>query len=182
MSPGRNTRACAARRRLSEEDGRKGTEDRDSIPLNSAEDVVPKDNDDSGNIAFRITNDKFQEPICMEGIPELLKQHMHAVAPVLQGRHGVYDEQFFGTVVGLCSRGILVDQVLQKTGVIDIEIREKWKHPPGDKYRFPMALSTDNAQAAQFLEHYQQVYGGRPCNNSFSLRFLRVLCHVHTQG
>lgn len=174
MSPGLNTRACAARRRRSYvEDERMVTEDRDSIPPNLVEDVVP-DDDDGANIAVGVPSDEFQEPIPMEGIPELLKQYMCAVSPVLQGRHGVYDEQFFGTIVGLCSRGILVDQVLQKTGVTDIEIQEKWKQQAGDKYRFPMALSTDSTQAAQFLEHYQQVYGGQPCNDSFSLRFLRA--------
>lgn len=109
----------------------------------------------------------------MEGIPEELKARMVAVAPVLQGRHGVYDERFFTVIAGLSATGVQVDQVLQETPVTDSEITQKWR-TRADPYRFPINLCADNEQVAQFYAHYRVVYGGQPPNDAFSLRFLRA--------
>jgi len=98
---------------------------------------------------------------------------MVVVAPMLQGRHGVYDARFFTVVVGLCPRGIQVDHIIEQTPVIDEEIFMKWK-TCSDQYRFPVSLCVDNEQVSQFLEQHKLVYGGHPDNDSFSLRFLRA--------
>lgn len=120
-----------------------------------------------------IGSDEFQEPIMLDGISEDLQQRMYAVAPMLKGREGVYDERFFTLVCGLCNHGVEVDQVQTVAAVSDAEILTKWS-PSSDKYRFAIDNCVDQDQAAQFCEHYRLVYGGHPTNSSFSMRFLRA--------
>lgn len=164
MSPRQPSRACVANRKNLRDRG--ASPECEMKPAHLVEDYQSPGG--GGGI-----DDEFQDPIPLDGIPEDLKERMVAVAPVLQGRHGVYDARFFTVVAGLCPRGTCVDQVLQQTQVTDAEIFEKWK-TRSDPYRFPISLCVDNEQAKQFSEHYSCVYGGSPCNEQFSLRFLRA--------
>src|SRR5579875_1820929 len=98
---------------------------------------------------------------------------MVVVAPVLQGRHGVYDARFFTLVVGLCPHGIPVDQVGSLTQVCDTEIFQKWKTRTSEP-RYPISLCVDKEQAKQFQDHHRLMYGGSIDNDQFSLKFLRA--------
>lgn len=115
---------------------------------------------------------QLEEPMALDGIPEAIQQRMYAAAPVLRGRLGAYTKEFFADVVGLCGEGVTLNQVLQTMPVIDEEILAVWK--PG-KYpcRFEIVNCTDRNLAEKFVEHHLRVYGQRPNNLYFSLRFLR---------
>lgn len=115
---------------------------------------------------------EFWEPIPLDGVPKLLRAKMYEVAPMLRGRNAVYSEDFFHKVVGLCNLGCEVDKAIVETPVTAEEVAAKWKPASRDKHRFPIANCLDPEQAALFTEHFSRVYGGRPDNEAFSMKFL----------
>lgn len=116
----------------------------------------------------------FVKPIPLDGIPADLQEKMFVVAPVLGGAEAEYTAEFFAEVVGLDGDGVPFDKVMVDSPLTYQEIFQSWQPAPRDKYRFPLANCTNSEMRDQFALHYMRVYGSRPDNKSFSLKFLRA--------
>jgi hypothetical protein len=115
--------------------------------------------------------DPFQEPILLAHIPTSLRASLSSVALFLDGHYGVYDGEFFHSVVGLSNSGLLVAQVGK---AYDADILRQWVPHSRHKHRLLVANCSDPAMATEFVDHFCAVYGGPPDNASFSMKFLRV--------
>lgn len=122
------------------------------------------------------TDVEFVKLLALDGIPEDLRKRMFAVAPMLRGRVGTYKKEFFVNVVGLCGKGYTLDELQRRAVVTDAEIFAVWSRGRL-KNRFEIAKCTDPKLAQRFTKHHFSVYGTRPVNRYFSMRFLRG-CHA----
>jgi hypothetical protein len=113
----------------------------------------------------------FMETISLEGIPQDLAAMMLDECPMLQGCRAMYPAKFFRSVVGLCDQGTPVGKVLKETPVTVKEVLKIWK--VGTKAnRYPIDKCQNSEQLLLFCDQYAKVYGGKPNNRAFSMRFL----------
>lgn len=132
--------------------------------------------------AFEVGNSEFDLPIDLTGIPDPLRDRMLAAAPALLGREAEYDDTFFRDKVGLCDEGPLVDDVpKQYPEVLESAIKEIWK-VGSQPNRYEIANCTDKEQARLFSQHNYRVYGHRPDNAYFAMRFLKAAFATFVYG
>ena len=121
-----------------------------------------------------VGNSEFDVPFDFTGIPKALCEMLLAAVPVLQGRDAEYDDTFFHKKVGLCNRGPTVYEVLKVyPEILDDDIKHIWwteAHPN----HYEIAKCTDKEQAQLFSQHNYRVYGNRPDNAYFAMRFLKA--------
>lgn len=121
-----------------------------------------------------ISMGEFDEPFHLVDIQNDLRERIVAAAPMLLGRDAHYGREFFTTRVGLCAEGPLVKQVSKVYPFItDKEVTDVWK-PSSQPHRYELARCTDPTQLKTFGQQYFKVYGNKPDNAYYSLRFLKA--------
>lgn len=124
--------------------------------------------------AYEVGNSEFDAPFDLKVIPEALRDRMVAAAPMLLGRDAEYDDKFFHEKVGLCDRGPTVDEVPKVyPEILEFDIKKVWR-PGGQPNWYEIANCTDKDQARIFSQHNYQVYGNRPDNAYFAMRYLKA--------
>lgn len=133
-------------------------------------------------LAYEIGNSEWDAPFELRGIPVGLQSSMVAVAPALAGREAEYKDEFFTNHVGLCDRGALVDDVGKVyPQVLEGDIKEIWR-PGMQQNRYELVNCTSKIQARQFSKLCYEVYGHRPDNAYFAMRFLKAATATFVHG
>ena len=134
--------------------------------------VALSDGEESSDRVF--STEEFSDPFDLANFEEGLRQRMVVAAPMLMGRDAEYGSDFFTGVVGLCDKGPHLKDVAKCYHFItDEEIAAVWKTGVS-KGRYEFARCEDDGQLKTFGQQYFKVYGNRPHNNYFCLRFLRA--------
>lgn len=138
----------------------------------SDDNTVPRSDEECSSERVFCT-EEFSDPFDLSNIEDGVRQQMLLAAPMLMGRDAEYGSQFFTGVVGLCDKGPLLKDVSKSYNFItDDEIAMVWKTGV-QKGRYEFSKCEDDDQLKTFGQHYFKVYGNRPHNNYFCLRFLR---------
>lgn len=117
---------------------------------------------------------EFDDPVDLTGIQADTAARMVAAAPMLLGRAAMYDDNFFKLHVGLCDEGpLLVDVPKVYPHITDNAIKAVWR-VGSQPNRYEIVNCTSAEQIQQFRKQYYKVYGNRPDNGYFSLRFLKA--------
>ena len=125
---------------------------------------------------------EFDSPFDLAGIPDALQDRLVAAAPVLRGRFAEYDHVFFRDVVGLCDQGPMVDDVCKAyPQITEAAVKQVWR-VGAQPNRFEVANCTDKEQAQKFLQFNYKVYGNRPDNFYFAMRFLKAAFATFVHG
>jgi hypothetical protein len=130
--------------------------------------------DGEGGTDRVFSTEEFGDPINLNDIEEGLRQRLIVAAPMLMGRDAVYGSDFFTDVVGLCDQGpVLRDVSKVYSFITDEEVTSVWKEGVS-KGRYDFSRCQDEDQLKMFGQQYFKVYGNRPHNNYFCLRFLKA--------
>lgn len=132
--------------------------------------------------AYDWASSEFDAPFDLTGIPDAVQDKLLAAAPVLRGRNAVYEHSFFRDVVGLCDRGPLVDDVGKAyPQITEASVKQVWRIG-AQPNRFEVAKCADRDQAHLFLQFNYKVYGNRPDNFYFAMRFLKAAFATFVHG
>ena len=125
---------------------------------------------------------EFDSPFDLAGIPDAVQERLVAAAPVLRGRFAEYDHVFFRDIVGLCDQGPMVDDVSKVyPQITEAAVKQVWR-VGAQPNRFEVANCTDKEQAQMFLQFNYKVYGNRPDNFYFAMRFLKAALATFVHG
>ena len=140
----------------------------------ASDDTTVVRSDGEGSVDKVFSTEEFSDPIDLADFEEDLRERMLVAAPMLMGRDAEYGSDFFTRVVGLCDKGPHLKDVAKCYGFIsDDEIGAVWKTGMS-KGRYEFSRCEDDRQLKMFGQQYFKVYGNRPHNNYFCLRFLRA--------
>ena len=118
--------------------------------------------------------EEFDQPFDLGDIQGDIREKMIVAAPMLMGRYAGYGREFFTDVVGLCDQGPLIRNVAKVYSFIrDEEISAVWKEG-ATKGRYELARCEDPELLKKFRHHFFKVYGNKPDNTYFPLRFLKA--------
>ena len=138
--------------------------------------------DGEGSTDKVFNTEEFSDPFDLADFEEGLRERMVVAAPMLMGRDAEYGSDFFTKVVGLCDKGPnLKDVVKCYSFISDEEIGAVWKTGV-QKGRYEFSRCEDDGQLKAFGQQYFKVYGNRPHNNYFCLRFLRACFATFVYG
>jgi hypothetical protein len=113
------------------------------------------------------------QPICVRGIPPHVAARMVEAAPFLVGStHAVYDAQFFHKQLGLCCRGLLVEEISTKECPDHLWASTWPLHEDGQTARARILGCRNVALKVEFLKLYKKVYGQKPDNGCFMQKFV----------
>ena len=118
--------------------------------------------------------EEFDQPFDLGDIQGDTREKMLLVAPMLLGQYAEYGKDFFVNVVGLCDQGPRIRDVAKVYPFIrDEEIGAVWKEG-ATKGRYELARCEDLELLKKFRHHFFKVYGNKPDNTYFPLRFLKA--------
>ena len=152
----------------------------DVLDVSDDNTVTRSDGEGSSDRVF--STEEFNDPFDLSGFGEGLRERMLVAAPMLKGRDAEYGREFFSGVIGLSDQGPLLKDVAKCYGFItDEEIGAVWKTGLS-KGRYEFSRCEDEGQLKTFGQQYFKVYGNRPHNNYFCLRFLRACYATFVYG
>ena len=149
--------------------------------LEVSDDNTATRSDGEGSSERVFSTEEFADPFELGDIVDEVRQRMVVAAPMLMGREAEYGKEFFINVVGLSDQGPLLRDVSKCYSFIsDDEVTSVWKE--GSKGRYDFSRCEDAEQLKQFGKQYFKVYGNRPHNNYFCLRFLKACFATFVYG
>jgi hypothetical protein len=129
-------------------------------------------------------NYAWEDAFDLREFPLALKEVLLAVAPCLWGRaNAIYDGNWFGRALGLCSKGKLPKEIADADVPLDT-YEGVW--PCGEDpncRRYSLETCEDDQVRDLYLSFYRRVYGvDYPNNKCFSQQFLRACIYYFTGG
>ena len=96
---------------------------------------------------------------------------MLAAAPMLMGHDAHYGKRFFTACVGLCAS--VKGMPKNYSFITDEMITEIWPIGPQSNM-YKLSRCRDNEHVKKFGKQYFEVYGNKPDNCCYSMRFLKA--------